>query len=46
MQLKKFFVDCFADIFEEFLAVDPIDVLPAVQLHPVPVETDTLAEAA
>jgi len=37
LQLKKFFLDCFSDIFAEFLAVDPIEVLPAGKAESSPV---------
>ncbi len=31
LELKKFFVDCFADIFDSFVGEDPIEMLPAGQ---------------
>lgn len=41
LQLKKFFVDCFADIFDEFPAVDPFGVLPARAKATDPIVVDS-----
>lgn len=41
LQLKKFFVDCFADIFDEFPAVDPFVVLPAQVKATDPIVVDS-----
>ncbi len=36
LELKKFFVFCFADIFDTFVGADPVAVLPANQLASPP----------
>ncbi|MFN8463949.1 MAG: VWA domain-containing protein [Caldilineaceae bacterium] len=36
LELRKFFVDCFADIFDSFVGEDPITVLPAGQAQSAP----------
>lgn len=37
LELKKFFVFCFADIFDTFVGEDPIDTLPATSLASAPI---------
>jgi uncharacterized protein YegL len=36
LELKKFFVFCFADIFDSFVGADPIELLPASALASAP----------
>ena len=36
LELKKFFVFCFADIFDTFVGEDPIETLPAASLASAP----------
>lgn len=44
LELRKFFVTCFADIFDEFIGTDPIQILPAGQLASDPLIHNALSD--